>query len=711
MTTDLTGIQVTALHGLLQNEGMAAPDITELHTEYQQLAAVDPYYVTVANINNIPISTVIGSYTGTLPAWDSLTAYNANDLVAYASKAYQAVTTTTIGEAPDGVIGQTEWVENTDPVHKTYSITYTVTLPSWIRSSMLEIAGNVGSFLNNFTQVLSNTVISSATTVNVSLLNRKVFYTLAEDFPVMVGSTPQQFISSWGDGILISRAWNRTNQMFPSGQGCRLFSSLLTQAQSYAQKTRSIYTSAAQSTFGSDSSPVTGGTGGVTKLAGNDQQNLKLIGGTMFQSGALINPQSPWISYSALNVLNYLYEKNALYVGNVDTKVFSKTFVDPISQRPQLIYLTFIEEKIAASNSQNLLYKSAIDRAVAEFMNQVLDSSDVQQIANFMAVSTAQPLNTVAELLNPELIWAPVQSIVSENTGKSDIVEAITQVITQYMRIGEATTASELGSVIANMQPIPGVELAALTAPTSPAQFQTLLGTLGTGSGENGSMRCEDCLGQTNYNEVLALAIQILSIFHTGTVPAASLQPAVDAMTAVKEAAVGASLGSVTVTGWSGYTDWAVFLIDVKNAVDSVARSLRDYVQEAGLSLLLMPYNRLAETHNTSTFVYTAAPMYTTVPTGIDVILGFLTQLSSYGKNEDQFDAQQIIEDCCISTNVTGQAVVAIVREGYNLLALSSAGIGSDANSLNARTVPVPESGVGLIGGGAWPAPVDPYSN
>lgn len=711
MTTDLTGIQVTSLHGLLQNEGMAAPNITELHTEYQQLAAVDPYYVTVANIANIPISTVIGNYTGTLSAWDSLTTYNSSDLVAYASKAYQAVTTTTIGEAPDGLVGQTEWVENTDPVYRTYAVAYTVTLPNWIRSSMLQIAGNAGVFLEGFSQVLSNTVISSATTVDVNLLNRKVFYTLAEDFPVMVGSTPQQFISSWGDGVLIERAWARTDQMFPSGQGCRLFASLLNQAQSYAQKTRSIYTSAAQSTFGSDASPVTGGTGGITKLAGNDQQNLKLIGGAMFQSGALIDPQAPWVSYSAINVLNYLYKKNALYVGNLETKVFSKTFVDPITQRPQLIYTPFIEEKIAASNSQNLLYKSVIDRAVAEYMNQVLDSADVQQIASFMAVSTAQPLNTFFELLNPNLIWAPVQSIVSENTGKSDIVEAITQVITQYMRIGEATTATELGSVIANLQPIPGVELSELTNPTSDAQFQTLLNTLGTGSGENGSMRCEDCLGQTNYNEVLALAIQVLRIFHNGALPNATLQPAVDAMIAVKEAAVAASLGSVTIAGWTGYTDWAVFLIDVKNAVDPVARTLRDYVQEAGLSLLLMPYNRLAETHNTSTFVYTAAPMYTTVPTGIDVILGFLTQLSSYGKNEDQFDAQQIIEDCCVSTTVTGQAVIAVVREGYNLLALSGAGVGSDANGLSARTVPVPETGVGLIGGGAWPAPTDPYAN
>jgi hypothetical protein len=70
--------------------------------------------------------------------------------------------------------------------------------------------------------------------------------------------------------------------------------------------------------------------------------------------------------------------------------------------------------------------------------------------------------------------------------------------------------------------------------------------------------------------------------------------------------------------------------------------------------------------------------------------------------NADQFDAQQIVEDCCDSS-VTGEAVIAVMREAVNINALASADVGSDANSLNSTALPVPATGVGLVGSGAWP--------
>lgn len=710
MTTDLTGIQVAAFHGLLQNEGMQPPDIDALHQEYQNFNSVGLYYEIINNISNVEHYTTIGTYTGFLSEWSAIDEYVLGDKVVYSGSAYEAIADPTLGENPQSVVGQNEWIELTDPLYKTYTVTYEIILPLWIRESMLDIEGGAAIFLDNFNQVLSNTVISSSNIVNVKLNNRKVIHTLAEDFPAMVGSIPQQFISNWGDGLLIPNAYNRTATMFPVGAGCRLFSSVLNQSQAYSQLTKSIYTSAAQSTFSSDSSPVSGGMGGVNKLAGNSIDNLQDVGACMFQSGSLINLQAPWISYSAANVLKKLQDSNALYVGNVDTKVMNKTFMDPLTQRPQLIYATFIEELINNSNQNSLLNQSILDQALADFINQVLDSEDVQQIAEFLEVTTEKPINNFSQLLDPTLIWNSVSSIIEANTDTRNIVDAITKVITQYMRIGDSATAVELGSSMTQLQPINGEQLSELTQPTSPQQFQILLDHLGIGSGENGSMRCEDCVGQTNYNEVLAFINTFLSYYYTDQGADPLLLPATNALKALQEASVNGLLSEVVQPEWIEYISWAQFVIDIKDAVDPVAREIRDQVDQLELGPMLTPYNRLAETHNTSFFVFAHAPIYQTVPTGIHPIYSFVKQLANFGVNEDQFDAQQIIEDCC-DDSVTGQAIKASVREAFNLTALSGADIGSDANSIDSAAIPVPETGVGLVGGGAWPPATFPYSN
>jgi hypothetical protein len=120
-------------------------------------------------------------------------------------------------------------------------------------------------------------------------------------------------------------------------------------------------------------------------------------------------------------------------------------------------------------------------------------------------------------------------------------------------------------------------------------------------------------------------------------------------------------------------------------------------------------YNRVAETHNMSYWLNANVPYYVQGG-GVNTVIAFVTNLPNYGKNTDDFSAQQLIEDCADSS-VTGQAIVAAMREGKNVQALELGGVGSDTGSESARSVPVPETGVGLVGGGAWPAPSDPYAS
>lgn len=704
MPTTLTGIQVTALHGLLQNEGMAAPDITELHTQYQALAAVTPFYTTV--VSGITSYTKIGDFVGVLSAWDSITAYNAGDLVAYADKAFEAITTTTIGESPTGTVGLTEWVEKTEESYRTYTVSYTVTLPAWIRNSMLQISPGPGTFSANFTQVIYNKVIPSTTTVDVNLNNRKVFYTIAEDFPVMVGSTPQQFVDHWDDGILFSRAWNRTDLLFPSGQSCQTFANVLGQAQGYAQQTQSVMTSAARSTFGSANNAASGAQSGLDKLTGNTDEGLKKVGDALSRSGQLISLQKPWTSFSAIGVLNYVLDNGKNFIGNLHVKVFDKSFVNPVTQTPQVIDSAFVKQQIENSSATNILYQSVADKAVTQLMTQVLDSADVAAIKAFLGVTASA--NTFAELIDLQKYWDQAGPIVLSSTKKSSVIDAIVEVAQTQSRIGSNSSAKQLGDSMQNMQSIPGTELNSLTSPTSTDQMQSLLNIFGTGSGANGSMRCEDCLGAVYYNDALAKAIQVLNQFHSNNTPSSLLQPAVDAMTAVQQGST-VGLASITVSGWTTYTDWALFLIDVKNFVDPIAVQLKNQTIANKLSDLLVPYNRIAETHNMSTYLHSSVPFYTQSG-GKTAVVNFVSTLPNYGKNIDKFDAQETIELCSTASSVTGQAVIAAMREGKNQKALEEANVSTDANSFNHQTVPVPETGVGLIGGGAWPVPVDPYS-
>ena len=715
MPTDLTGIQVTALHGLLQNQGMSAPDIEELHAQYQTLSAVKPFYDTV--VNNILATEKIGEFVGVLTGWDSATEYNAGNQVVYLDKAYEAITTTTINENPTSTVGKTQWIEKTDDSFRTYTIDYTALSSlgagnffSWARSSMLQltgVAGLTGSFINGFTQILTNKVIPTTVTVDINLNNRKVFYTISEACPVLIGSIPQQFANHWGDGILINRSYARTQLLFPAGQSCQTFSNVLSQAQGYAQTTRSVMSSAARSTFGSSNNPAIGATGGLSALAGNSDQGLKQIGLALKRSGNLINLQRPSTSFSAIGILGYVLEKGKDYIGNLHAKVFNRSFVNPETQSSEIIDTAFIQKFY--SGSENLvLAETVTDKALAQFMNRVLDSSDVMAIKQFLQADVA--VNNFLELINISFIWSDAQALVLETTKKNSVIEAISEILKMHVRVGSSSTAIELGQSMIDMQSIPGKELNELTQPTSQPQMTALLGILGTGSGVNGSMRCEDCLGAVYYNDVLSKAISILTKFYSGDTPNATLQQIIDAMTAIQEASVTPDFNAITKAQWTGYTSWAKLLIDVKDVVDPLAKSLKDQIVLNGMSSLLTSYNRLAETHNTSTFLHTSVPFYTQSG-GVSSVINFVQSLPNFGKNVDGFDAQETIELCSIATTQTGQAVIGSIREGKNQQALEKANVTTDANSFNHLTVPVPESGVGLIGGGAWPAPTDPYAN
>lgn len=729
MSTDFTGIQVTAMHGLLEDQGIGAPDITSLQTEYETLGGV--FARKSVEVNNITGSVNIDTFTGYDPTmggagtadWNSGVAYTGVEYVRRSGNIYLS---TASGTNKDPLIEPSYWNLEVQTPYKVFTPSYSITIPSWFKNSLCTVKVNGGSltvntdytFSSDFSTLTLNNPPLSTDTVTIDLLPREILYLVCEDFPASIGVVPQAFNHNLGNGMLIDLAYARTSSMFP-GVGVRKFANLLGQAQGWAQQSKSVAKSAAAATFGSANNAAAGATGGFTKLAGNTTQNLQSVGTALKNSGFLINLQQPWLSYSSLGLLNYLAFKGVMFTGNVHVKVLGSLFFDPAVGQTVTITNQWIAEKINASDPSTPLYTTITDQALTQWINSLLDTGDVSAIKQFLSVTVNA--NNFQELMDISKIWGSAADagsaagMVLATTGKTDLIQAIADTLASEMKIKPDTTAISMGTSMAGMQPIEGAALNALTKPGTKTQFDSLLHYTGTGSGENGAITCADALGETNFKLVLAKTIEALNQLDSQQLANINTD-----LTAVWYASHGFSdpptdtvpADTTTVTlsdSSSGYADWAALLVQVKNLTDSASQLLKAQIQSIGKADLLKPYNVLAETHDTSTHIYNTMPFVATTGDKSTVI-NFVSQLPGLGKNPNGFNAQELIENCC-QDNVTGQAIAGAMREGRNADLLAQANVGTDANGSSANPLPVSESAPGLVGGGLWPLPVDPYAS
>ena len=729
MSTDLTGIQTTALHGLLADQGIAAPDITALHTQYETLGGV--WARKSVTVNNITSTVAIASFAGYDPTmggagtsdWSSVVAYAGGEYVRRSGAIYLSIAP---GVNKDPVSEPTFWTLQTGTAYTVFTPSYSVTIPSWFKQSFLNVKvnGNLQNvnidyvFSNNYHTIIFNNPPLTTDTVTVNLLPREIFYLLCEDFPAAIGVVPQAFVTSLGNGMLIDKSYARTVDMFASA-GARKFANQLGQAQAWAQQSKTIATSAAAATFGSANNAAAGATGGFSKLAGNSDRNLQTVGTALANSGLLVNMDQPWISWSTLGLLALLDQKKSSYVGNIHVKVLGQSFQDPATGQQVTVTSSWVQSQVSASSADRPLASTVTDQALTQFVNRQLDAGDVAAVKKFLSATTTA--TTFADLMNYQLIWGSpgdansAAGMVLAATSQTDLVTAISKTLASEMKVKPGATAAAVGASMQTMQSIPGAALNALTKPSTPAQFAAVTAYTGKGSGEHGAITCADALGETNYVVVLTqtiaalkqLSIQHLTDIHTD-------------LTAVWYASHGFSdpptdmvpADTTTVTlsdSSSGYVDWATLIVRVKNLTDSASQALKTQIQNIGKADLLQPYNVLAETHNTSTHIYATMPFSAAIGDRSTVV-NFVSQLPGLGKNPTGFNAQLFIENCC-QDNVTGQAIAGAMREGRNANLLAQANIDTDANSSSANPLPVSESAPGLVGGGQWPQPVDPYAS
>ena len=729
MSTDLTGIQTVALHGLFEDQGMSAPDITALWATYETKGGVLARKSVVASA--ITASSTIATFSGFDPTsggsgtanWSSVATYTAGQYVRYGNLMYLCILTNSNKNPQTGV---SFWTPQNITPYTVFSPSYSITIPSWFETGVYTVKLNgvtqtLGSdfaFTAGYSAITFTTPLLSTDSVVISVLPREIFYRLCEEFPAAIGVVPQAFNSNLGNGMLIDLTYPRTAALFPS-VGVRKFAKMLAQAQAWSAESASVVTSAAQSSFGSAGNPAAGATGGFSKLAGNSETNFKTVGAAFKKSGDLINVQKPWLSFSALGILNTLYQESSLWVGNLLVKVIGKTFLDPSTNQSVVISNSWIQTTLAASSADSPLRDTVTDQALAQFISQQLDSGDVNAIKN--ALSSTVDAKVFTDLVDYTKIWGDPQlsssasGTVLTTTGYNSLVTAFINVFASDFKFQPETKSSQLGESLLALQAVTGSELNALTKPTTQDQYNSLLDHYGKGSGKNGVITCSDALGATNYKTVLQQTIDALSLLSSSQLAKINTD-----MSAVWYASCGysdppnntvpATVSTVVLSdGSSGYADWTALMLKVKTLSNQACNYLVTQLVNTGKDNLLSPYNALAETHNTSVHIYATAPFVSSTGDKSSVV-NFVTQLPSLGKNSTEFTAQDFIENCC-EDNVTGQAIIGAMREAKNAELLAQSAIGTDANSSSESPLPVSESAPGLVGGGIWPAPVDPFAS
>lgn len=702
MPTTLTGIQTVALNQIIRFSGLTAPNVSDKLAAYHTYAAVQPYYYVCQHITGITSAVQAATFVG-------------------------------------------------DGINKVYTPSYSILPPAWTKSHMLQV--QVGSVVLNDTaysfseDFLTITFTNAPTgTITLNWLPRQIFYSLGEDFPALVGSIPEPFSANLGMGVLFETALARTQNMFPNGLGGQIFISYLAQARGYSLYSQQVIDSSAQSGFGSENSPAATATGGFSHLCGNSKYGFSVVGTALNNSGYLLDLKNIYASFSALGLLNYLLTNNTDYVGNVRSKVIGKVFTDPATGKIAILDAATIASLVIGLNSP--LRDTVTDQAVVAIIDAVLDSDDVSILADYMGAATPDSgWYSFNQLIDPVSYWgdpdnsASAGYIVTNTTGIPNLVEAIKMGLATYIKHSQDSTAIQLGKMIATLEPIVGDDLLAMSSPSTPEEHHDLLNTVGVGSGDNGVLRCEDCLGVTNYGAALDDVFSVLRTLHDGSGnPLPPLNTFVTNLQAVVSAL--SNLGTAVLSDSStGYSSWLTFLIAAKNLTDPIAQSLRDTVISRNQSKYLYLYNRVAESHNTSIQVFATAPLTITStqsdnsllvnplngtlnvdgglpdstfvynPSGTGTgtvsgaessVLAFVTSLPNYGIDSDGFGARAVIEPCCDINTLGGQAIVAAMSEGKNLQILASAGISTDSFAASANAQPVQDRAPGLIGGSAW---------
>jgi len=239
-----------------------------------------------------------------------------------------------------------------------------------------------------------------------------------------------------------------------------------------------------------------------------------------------------------------------------------------------------------------------------------------------------------------------------------------------------------------------------LSEPVTSTEFNQLTDRYGKGQGDNAKLTAGDCLGNTNYVTVLNDVISLIMVFQGGATMNAVQLKVLSLKTAI------------LANSYAPFGSWHELIIDYKNTIDALAKTLNEETIARKKDGLCHQYNLLAESHNTSAKIYIDAPFY---PTAISdknqACPAFCKDLHSIGANSDNFNSDIIIEECGQLELTTGQAIIAAEREGKNINILNDIGIVTDSFASNGNGIQPKESAPKLPSGGRWSPPVDKYSS
>ena len=224
--------------------------------------------------------------------------------------------------------------------------------------------------------------------------------------------------------------------------------------------------------------------------------------------------------------------------------------------------------------------------------------------------------------------------------------------------------------------------VSAQTNAVSSATVATILGNLGSGTGTNGTITIYDVLGTAAGVNAPQFTNAVAVI---NTMNLTDLQNTYQTMSDVVNGVYGDPTGNITIPSgpYAGsYSDAndAFGNVLITGAQNDIANAVAAYPIQ--VTLLNNDWNTICNQLTNEAALQAQAQLVWTQLQASDsgILYSFVSSLPYYGLDTTAGGTDDYITQTADQSNLYGQAVIAVLRQGVNVIALNAAGIGTNLN-------------------------------
>jgi hypothetical protein len=302
--------------------------------------------------------------------------------------------------------------------------------------------------------------------------------------------------------------------------------------------------------------------------------------------------------------------------------------------------------------SQGFDPTGTVPEEVLSSIYATITDSDLEKVIEQTGVQIVNPVNSLADLLDPSNIMPPDATAA---LGVSPGSAGLASVSNTFTNLGIQADNTTTGAYIASMSTIPLPNLDKLDQPLPPSVVENLAPSMGTGSGLFGNPTMLDMLGtvagvvHTDSFTTINSTLEILMNSSAGQNLNSAAEAFLDTLTLSTFASAVATFNSTVVSNSS----LQAAVTEANSAYNASYTQMTKEQQNLGLV-------------GVSLFTASGAPVTQPASGGVTSIFNFGSQLHNFGVDKQQLGYNELLNS--IATNdLTGDAIRASLLEGRNL--------------------------------------------